>query len=210
MKASSRLSTSVDLQVLTGLWQAAKRTSTPRCANLQERRSSKLVIVLLPDFWDGERIILCVGVVYHSRRRACISTSGVNTVLCSRICVHTTAQHRSMPTAGVALGRGERVRAACATRRNGARPLPLHCFLHAPYATIETRENLPSHFRQSSFAFCISASGGLLRPARRPGEERMVLPRGRRGPLECPRRVSRPERPASSAALQRHVPGVRS
>ena len=35
----------------------------------------------------------------------------------------------------------------------------------------------------------------------------MVLPRGRRGPLERPRGVSRPERPASAAALQpRNIP----
>ena len=94
MQASSRLSISVVLQVFTRLWQAAKRTSTPRCADLQERRSSKRLLVLPPEFWAGDQLILRVTAVCHSSRRMCISTSGVNTV--NRVCVHTTVHHRSI------------------------------------------------------------------------------------------------------------------
>ncbi len=45
-----------------------------------------------------------------------------------RVRVRLTVQRRSMSTAGVALRRGERLRAACSTRRNG--PRRLSCMRH--------------------------------------------------------------------------------
>ena len=48
---------------------------------------------------------------------------------------------------------------------------------------------------------CNSFLGGLFRPTRRSGKDRVVLPRGRRGPLERTRGVSRLERPGSLAVL---------
>ncbi len=80
------------------------------------------------------------------------------------------------------------------------------CPFYSACATCQTPDNWPSILNRSRLF--ISFAGALFWPTRRPRSERMVLSRGRRGPLECTRGVSGLEGPPSSAALQRHLPGI--